>query len=51
MERHGYTVEELRARRSTPAFREVMRKQSRKPRAVFGRVAVSTMVDRRWRSI
>jgi len=40
MERHGYTVEELRARRSTPAFREVMREAVEKARELFfGRVA------------
>jgi len=35
MERHGYTVEELFARRFTPAFREVMREIVEKARALF----------------
>ncbi len=40
MERHGYTVEELRARRFTPAFREVMRRSGgESARTVFGRAA------------
>jgi squalene synthase HpnC len=48
MERHGYTVEELRARRSTPAFREVMREAVEKARELFLEgLPLSTMVDRR----
>ncbi|MGA2194232.1 MAG: squalene synthase HpnC [Bryobacteraceae bacterium] len=35
MERHGYTVEELLARRFTPAFREVMREIVGKARGLF----------------
>ena len=35
MERHGYTVEELFARRFTPAFREVMREIVEKARGLF----------------
>ncbi len=35
MERHGYTVEELFARRFTPAFREVMRELVEKARGLF----------------
>ena len=35
MERHGYTVEELFARRFTPAFREVMREIVEKARELF----------------
>ena len=35
MERHGYTVEELLARRFTPAFREVMREIVEKARGLF----------------
>jgi len=35
MEKHGYTVEELFARRFTPAFREVMREIVEKARALF----------------
>jgi squalene synthase HpnC len=35
MERHGYTVEELAARRFTPAFREVMREIVEKARGLF----------------
>jgi squalene synthase HpnC len=35
MERHGYTVEELCARRFTPAFREVMREIVGKARGLF----------------
>jgi squalene synthase HpnC len=48
MERHGYTVEELSARRFTPAFREVMREIVEKARALFleGR-PLSTMVSPR----
>jgi squalene synthase HpnC len=48
MERHGYTVEELRARRFTPAFREVMREAVEKARELFLEgLPLSTMVDRR----
>jgi squalene synthase HpnC len=48
MERHGYTVEELRARRFTPAFREVMRLAVEKARELFLEgLPLSTMVDRR----
>jgi squalene synthase HpnC len=48
MERHGYTVEELRARRFTPAFREVMRLAVEKARALFLEgLPLSRMVDRR----
>ena len=35
MERHGYTVEELFARRFTPAFREVMREIVDQARELF----------------
>jgi squalene synthase HpnC len=35
MERHGYTVEELFAKRFTPAFREVMREVVEKARTLF----------------
>ena len=48
MERHGYTVEELRARRFTPAFRDVMREAVEKARELFLEgLPLSTMVDRR----
>ena len=48
MERHGYTVEELFARRFTPAFREVMREIVGKARALFLEgLPLSGMVDRR----
>ena len=48
MERHGYTVEELCARRFTPAFREVMREAVEKARALFLEgLPLSGMVDRR----
>ena len=48
MERHGYTVEELRARRFTPAFREVMRLAVEKARELFLEgLPLSRMVDRR----
>jgi len=48
MERHGYTVEELYARRFTPAFREVMREAVDKARGLFLEgLPLSKMVDRR----
>jgi squalene synthase HpnC len=48
MERHGYTVQELCARRSTPAFREVMREAVEKARELFLEgLPLSGMVDRR----
>jgi squalene synthase HpnC len=48
MERHGYTVEELCARRFTPAFREVMRDTVEKARERFLEgLPLSKMVDRR----
>jgi len=48
IERHGYTVEELRARRFTPAFREVMREAVEKARELFLEgLPLSRMVDRR----
>jgi squalene synthase HpnC len=48
MERHGYTVEDLCARRFTPAFREVMREAVEKARALFLEgLPLSRMVDRR----
>jgi squalene synthase HpnC len=48
MERHGYSVEELRARRFTPAFREVMREIVEKARELFWEgLPLSRMVDRR----
>jgi squalene synthase HpnC len=48
MERHGYTVEELFARRITPAFRQVMREAVEKTRALFLEgLPLSGMVDRR----
>jgi squalene synthase HpnC len=48
MERHGYTVEELCARRFTPAFREVMREAVEKARELFLEgLPLSRMVDRR----
>jgi len=48
MERHGYTVRELCARRFTPAFREVMREIVEKARALFLEgLPLSGMVDRR----
>jgi squalene synthase HpnC len=48
MERHGYTVEELFARRFTPAFRQVMCEVVEKARGLFleGR-PLFRMVDRR----
>ena len=48
MERHGYTVEELCARRFTPAFREVMREAVEKARELFLEgLPLAGMVDRR----
>ena len=48
MERHGYTVEELFARRFTPAFREVMREIVDKARELFLEgLPLAGMVDRR----
>ena len=48
IERHGYTVEELFARRFTPAFREVMREAVEKTRALFLEgLPLAGMVDRR----
>ena len=48
MERHGYTVEELCARRFTPAFRDVMREAVGKAHELFLEgLPLSTMVDRR----
>jgi squalene synthase HpnC len=48
LERHGYTVEELCARRFTPAFREVMREIVEKARDLFMEgLPLSRMVDRR----
>ena len=48
MERHGYTVDELCARRFTPAFREVMREAVEKARELFLEgLPLSRLVDRR----
>jgi len=48
MARHGYTVEELCARRFTPAFRAVMREIVDQARALFLEgLPLSRMVDRR----
>jgi squalene synthase HpnC len=48
MERHGYTVEELRARRYTPAFREVMREAVEKAHELFLEgLPLTRMVGRR----
>ncbi len=48
LERHGYTLEELFARRFTPAFREAMREAVEKARALFLEgLALVPMVDRR----
>ncbi len=48
MERHGYTVEELSARRFTPAFREVMREIVGKARDLFLEGApLAARLDRR----
>ena len=46
--RHGYTIEELHARRMTPAFREVMREIVARARELFVEgLPLSSMVDRR----
>jgi len=48
LERHGYTVEDLYARRMTPAFREVMREIVERARELFAEgLPLSSMVDRR----
>jgi len=48
IERHGYTVEELCARRFTPAFRETMREAVGKAHELFLEgLPLSRMVDRR----
>jgi squalene synthase HpnC len=48
IERRGYSVEELFARRLTPAFREVMREVVDKARALFVEgLPLSRLVDRR----
>jgi squalene synthase HpnC len=48
MERHGYTVDELFARRFTPGFREVMREIVAKARELFLEgLPLARMVDRR----
>jgi len=48
MERHGYTVEDLFARRFTPGFRETMREIVGKARELFLEgLPLSGMVDRR----
>jgi squalene synthase HpnC len=48
LERHGYPVEELFARRFTPAFREVMRDAVAKARELFVQgLPLAAMVDRR----
>ncbi len=48
MERHGYTVEDLFARRFTPAFREVMREIVEQARELFLEgLPLVGMVDRR----
>jgi len=48
MQLYGYTLEELFARRFTPAFREVMREIVEKARDLFLRgLPLSAMVDRR----
>jgi phytoene/squalene synthetase len=48
MERHGYTLEELQARRFTPAFREVMREIVAKTRELFVEgLPLAAMVERR----
>ncbi len=48
MERHGYTLEELAARRFTPAFREVMRDIVEKASGLFTEgLPLVSMVDRR----
>ena len=48
MQRHGYTVEELVARRFTPGFREVMREIVEKARELFlAGLPLTGMVERR----
>jgi squalene synthase HpnC len=48
MERHGYTLEELEARRETPAFRAVMREVVEVARRLFAKgLPLAGMVDRR----
>ncbi len=48
MERHGYTLDELKARRFTPAFREAMREVVEKARGLFLEgLPLSGMVRRR----
>ncbi|HTS64282.1 MAG TPA: squalene synthase HpnC [Candidatus Acidoferrales bacterium] len=48
IERHGYSLDELFARRFTPAFREVMREIVAKARDLFSEgLPLSKMVDRR----
>jgi squalene synthase HpnC len=48
MKRHGYSVDELFARSSTPAFREVLREVVAKARELFVEgLPLSRMVDRR----
>ena len=48
MERHGYSVDELFARRFTPAFREVMREIVAKTHQLFQKgLPLPAMVDRR----
>jgi len=48
MERHGYSLDELSARRFTPAFREVMKEIVDKARQLFlAGLPLSGMVDRR----
>ncbi len=48
MERHGYTAEELQARRFRPAFREAMREAVEKARGLFLEgLPLARMVDRR----
>jgi squalene synthase HpnC len=48
LDRHGYTLEDLQARRMTPAFREVMREIVARAREFFIEgLPLSSMVDRR----
>ncbi|HLY17257.1 MAG TPA: squalene synthase HpnC [Bryobacteraceae bacterium] len=48
MARHGYTLDELNARRMTPAFREMMREIVARAREFFAAgLPLSSMVDRR----
>ena len=48
MERHGYTLEDLRAGRATPAFRSLMKELVEKARELFLEgLPLSGMVDRR----